>query len=143
LAKESTADSAKLGFEGTYFVLRDGRSQHGCFVFGSRTKYCKTSDAMEDDEEFQFDDDMTASIVLKQDTKMCVMLDNYVPPSRGKDEPQEWKVLRGLLGQAMIFSWDVLHCLARRGVRVDSVPVVVVAGKTDLSDTNHLCLLDA
>jgi hypothetical protein len=29
-------DSAKLGFEGTYLVSRDGRSHHGCFVFGSR-----------------------------------------------------------------------------------------------------------
>jgi hypothetical protein len=131
------------GFEEAYLVSRDGRSQHGCFVFGSKTKQRKPSDAAKDDGEPQyFDDDMTASIVLKQDTAMCKMLEEYREPYY-KEVELDSEIRRSLLGQAMIFSWDVMHCLARRGISVKSVPVVVLAGKTDLTDTNLVCCLDA
>jgi hypothetical protein len=121
-----------LGFGDHYLVSRDGRSQHGCFVFGSDAN-----------DIVDYDDDITASIELKQDTKMCLLFNKYTEPSRGEEEPREWKILRGLLGQAMIFSWDVLHCLARRGVRVESVPVALLAGKTELIDDKKVCCLDA
>jgi hypothetical protein len=127
---------------GHYLVSRDGRSHHGCFVFGSRTKQRESSDA-KDDEEFLYEDDMTASIELKQDTNMCLLFEEYDEPSYGKEEPPEWLILRSLLGQAMVFSWDVLHCLARRGVRVQSVPVVLLAGTTESMEDSKVCCLDA
>jgi hypothetical protein len=50
----------------------------------------------------------------------------------------------GPMGQAMLYSMDVWHCLARRGVSVMSVPVVVLAGKSESKDNpNRICCLEA
>jgi hypothetical protein len=43
------------------------------------------------------------------------------------DTPDFWSA-HAPMGQAMLYAMDIWHCLARRGISVKSVPVVILAG---------------
>jgi hypothetical protein len=108
-----------LGFTERYALSRNSKPDHGCYVFGQAN------------EVF----DVTAVVELKLDETSC----DYFVYNKGEwsiEAPDFWSA-HAPLGQAMLYSMDVWHCLARRGISVNSVPVVILAGTKKLEDSKR------
>jgi hypothetical protein len=125
----------KLGFKEGYALSQDSESDHGCFVFGTKKRQSSGTD--ETDDIY----DMTAVVELKSDQRSCKSFSAH--EESGEIKPPNFRRDHGPMGQAMVYSMDVWHCLARRGVSVQSVSVVVLAGKTKSEDTERICCLEA
>jgi hypothetical protein len=132
-----------FGFKDDYAFSGKNESDHGCFVLGTDTikKHenlrarkegvnVKRPRASKRRREPFWYTDMTASVELKLDNTSCerfIVIGNVVKgPILGSTH--------GPLGQAMMYTMDSWHCLARRGVSVESVPVVVLAGRREKSE---------
>jgi hypothetical protein len=93
--------------------------------------------------------DVTASVELKMNDTNCKP---FVVDARQRvaQEPILEKD-HGPLGQALLYTLDTLHCLARRGVLSLSsdtpcsvvLPIVVLAGKRTGQNSSRLCCVDA
>jgi len=133
-----------LGFESGYAASSDSEYDHGCFVLGkdirertSNTKKRTSSDVMEEDAVWF--NDMTAVVELKLEKTSC---QHFTTKHNDLNEPNLRK-LHGPMSQAIMYSMDVWHCLARRGISAKSVPVVVLAGKSKASNKDYICCLEA
>jgi hypothetical protein len=131
---------ATLGFEKGYVLSGDSESDHSCFVLGSEAiGKLKTENAMNENAQerecktrnneegcFWFND-MTATIELKLENSSCasfnVIGNSIERPSLSK--------FHSPMGQAIMYTMDTWHCLARRGMSVESIPVVVLAGRRE------------
>jgi hypothetical protein len=69
--------------------------------------------------------DMTATVEIKLESSSC---DSFAVENHFIKDPV-FKKGHGPMGQAIMHSMDTWHCLARRGVRVQTIPVVVFAGR--------------
>jgi hypothetical protein len=108
-----------LGFTEKYGLSRNSKPDHGCYVFGRANEVY----------------DVTAVVELKLDETSC----NYFVYNKGKrsiEAPDFWSA-HAPMGQAILYSMDVWHCLARRGISVNSVPVVILAGTKKLEDSKR------
>jgi hypothetical protein len=86
--------------------------------------------------------DLTAVVEIKFEKTSCksfaVESDNFVT------KPDLKETRHTPIGQTMLYTLDVLHCLSRRGQSVSSLPVVLLAGKSDEgSDKGQVCCLEA
>jgi hypothetical protein len=102
----------KLGYHEGYVLSEDSENDHCCFVTSTDTEECVF-------------DDMTAVVELQLEGTSCQSFD----VKAGEIVKPDFIKLHGPMGQAMVYSMDVWHCLARRGVSVANLPVVVLAGK--------------
>jgi hypothetical protein len=148
----------KLGFNKEYGLSKKSQPDLGCFVFGTKKRESPGSNIT---SEFH---DMTAVVELKLESSSCrsfaVYNDNEetveevtiteemnkkkIPKQKAKKiQPPDFEVAHSPMGQAIFYSMDVWHCLARRGVRVTSVPVVLLAGKSEPEDQDRICCLEA
>jgi hypothetical protein len=93
-------------------LSKDNETDHCCFIMAMSGEACQY-------------DDMTAVVELKMEETSCLSFD--VNKSGEITEP-DFVRFHGPMGQAMIYSMDVWHCLARRGLRVKKLPIVVLAG---------------
>jgi hypothetical protein len=83
---------------------------------------------------------VTAIVELKKESESCQSFSIY---ESKKIQKPNFRSAHGPLGQVMLYSLDVWHCLARRGVSVTSVPAVVLAGKSEETDSSLLCCVEA
>jgi hypothetical protein len=119
-----------FGFKDNYALSRDSESDHSCFVLGKEAlgnlKLLNVLEsAVNSEEAFFWYNDMTATVELKLEKSSCdgfTVVSNYI-----KNPTLERS--HGPLGQAIMYSMDTWHCLARRGVSGESLPVVLLAGK--------------
>jgi hypothetical protein len=138
---------ATLGFPANYGLSQDSISDHSCFVVGSKatSQNQQENDGISSDmkkENVFWHNDLTAVVEIKLGKTSCksfaVDSDNFVT------KPDLKELWHAPIGQAMLYTLDVLHCLARRGQNVTSLLVVVLAGKSDEgSDKGQVCCLEA
>jgi hypothetical protein len=142
-----------VGFEKGYALSKDSKSDHGCFVLGTdaieRIESLKAKmhgvrrkrkARSEENDPFWFND-LTATVELKLETTSC---GNFTVMGDSLQQP-DFDILHGPMGQAMMYTMDTWHCLARRGVRIASIPFVVFAGKATESENVKypICCLEA
>lgn len=127
----SEVHRTKLGVKKEYGLSMDSRTDHGCYVFGT------SRHGTHEPNEFY---DLTAVVELKLESESCL---GFAVDKTATIEPPNFTSGHGPMGQAMIYSLDMWHCLARRGVSVKSIPVVVLAGKSETAKSSRLCCLEA
>jgi hypothetical protein len=95
----------KLGFNNEYALSRSSQPDHGCFVFGTNATKRDFPGADETHESFC---DLTAIVELKLEKTSCkpFVIDEGIikEPDFEKDHAP--------MGQAMLYSMDMWHCLA-------------------------------
>jgi hypothetical protein len=144
-----------LGFKAGYALSRNNISDHGCFVLGTETikalhvagkakaSASKVASAYKRKtfvtDEFYWLNDRTSSVEIKLERTSCQYFEAY----GNEVQKPDFGGKHGPMGQAMLYSMDVWHCLARRGIIVENIPVVVLAGKSKVADKHKLCCLQA
>jgi hypothetical protein len=124
----------KLGFKKDYGLAKNKKFDHGCFVLGSMKQ-----NASENQPKNKYYD-MTAIVELKKESESC---QGFAVDETGEIKIPNFESVHGPIGQAMIYSLDVWHSLARHGVSATSVPVVVLAGKSEEAGSSMLCCVEA
>jgi hypothetical protein len=133
-----------FGFDKGYVLSGNSESDHSCLVLGTDTiEKLKSLRAKKEEhinvkkpraskrkkDPFWYSD-MTATVVLKLENTSCerftVMCDFIEHPIL--------ESTHGPMGQAILRTMDSWHCLARRGVSVQSLPLVVLAGRREKSE---------
>jgi hypothetical protein len=133
----------KLGFNNEYALSKNSQPDHGCFVFGTGSTKRNSPGTNETLKSFY---DLTAVVELKLEKTSCKI---SVDEKTKEIEKPDFEKGLAPLGQTMLYAMDIWHCLARRGVSVKSLPVVVLAGKAKMEstaknkDSNRICCLEA
>jgi hypothetical protein len=150
-----------LGFKKGYVLSGDSKSDHSCFVLGSLAmNRLKTSLALQEKQDdkliqerkckaskheetkFWFND-LTSTVDLKFENSSC---EAFAVDGKNIHKPKLGGA-HGPMGQAIMHTMDSWHCLVRRGISAESIPVVVLAGKNGklkTESTNKMvCCLEA
>jgi hypothetical protein len=122
---------ATLGFPVNYGLSQDSISDHSCFVLGSKatSQNQQENDCISCDmkkENVFLHNDLTAVVEIKLEKTSCKSF--AVNSKKIVTKPDLKELRHAPIGQAMLYSLDDLHCLARRGQSVTSLPVVLLAG---------------
>jgi hypothetical protein len=137
----------RLGFPLGYSMSTDSIVDHECLIFRDEDRAKKKKKATGASASLRqqepFFDDVTACVELKHSGSSC---SEYKLSASPGPKP-EWFGLRlssshGPIAQALMYTMDVWHCLARRGLAIQSLPVVVLAGrKSPTPDKEKLCCM--
>jgi hypothetical protein len=117
--------SGRLGLPSSYSASTDSKADHSCVVFGNEVAGAQRID------------EATAAVELKLSNTSCI---NYTE----REEDPDLKSHHGALGQALTYTMDAWHCLARRGWSVDSLATAVLAARRRGHDnfTDFLCCME-
>jgi hypothetical protein len=142
-----------LGFRKGYVLSGNSESDHGCFVLGAKmienlkatnternSVQGKVHKTLKKRKISVWYTDMTATVELKLESSSCAC---FTRDGNTLKNPK-LATAHGPMGQAIMYSMDMWHCLARRGVTVESLPVVVLARKTGAEPKRiKICCLEA
>lgn len=119
------ANRENYGFKDDYGASKNSKPDHVCFV---RTRTTNNEGHV---------DDLTAVIELKTNQSSPKP---FVTRGSVVVKKPNLQNNHSAIGQALLYTLDSWHCLARRGISVEKLPVTVLAGRVKGNGNGLLCV---